>query len=76
MASTGPEMCVLFTIEFQINSPEDITINARADDNVIEGIEIPSHRFYLGVQWHPEFFLQTENPHMNLFLALITAAKL
>ena len=58
------------------NFPEGVIINARADDNVIEGIEIPDHRFYLGVQWHPEFFVQPENPNMNLFVALITAAKL
>ena len=58
------------------NFPESIIINARAEDNVIEGIEIPGHRFYLGVQWHPEFFVQTEDPNMNLFVALITAAKL
>ena len=58
------------------NVPEAIIINARAEDNVIEGIEIPDHPFYLGVQWHPEFFTQTGNPNMNLFMALIAAAKL
>ena len=58
------------------NSPEGAIINARADDHVIEGIELPGHPFYLGVQWHPEFFAERENPNMNLFLALITAAKL
>jgi putative glutamine amidotransferase len=29
--------------------------NAVAPDGVIEGIESSSHRFCLGVQWHPEF---------------------
>lgn len=30
-------------------------INATAPDGVIEGIELPSHPFCLGVQWHPEY---------------------
>lgn len=30
-------------------------INALAPDGVIEGIELPSHPFCLGVQWHPEY---------------------
>jgi len=37
--------------------PPEIVINARAPDGVIEGIEDPSRRFCLGVQWHPEFIL-------------------
>lgn len=37
------------------NLGQGITINARASDGVIEGIEDPSHRFCLGVQWHPEY---------------------
>ncbi len=57
--------------------PDTITVNAVADDGVIEGIEIPGYRFALGVQWHPEFFqaAQTANqPHKAIFEALIEAA--
>ena len=32
-----------------------VTVNARASDGVIEGIEYPAHPFCLGVQWHPEY---------------------
>ena len=32
-------------------------VNATAEDGVIEGIEAASYRFCLGVQWHPEFFI-------------------
>jgi len=32
-------------------------VNAVAPDGVIEGIELPSHKFCLGVQWHPEYFV-------------------
>lgn len=32
-------------------------VNAHTADGVIEGIEDPSYRFCLGVQWHPEFLI-------------------
>ncbi len=32
-----------------------IIVNATTTDGVIEGIELPSHPFCLGVQWHPEY---------------------
>lgn len=32
-----------------------VVVNATAPDGVIEGIEVPAHRFCLGVQWHPEY---------------------
>lgn len=32
-------------------------VNATTKDGVIEGIELPSHPFCLGVQWHPEYFV-------------------
>jgi putative glutamine amidotransferase len=33
---------------------EGLRVTAHAPDGVIEGLEDPSHPFYLGVQWHPE----------------------
>lgn len=35
--------------------PADVVVNAIAPDGVIEGIEYPSRRFCIGVQWHPEY---------------------
>lgn len=32
-------------------------VNAKTSDGVIEGIELPGHPFCLGVQWHPEYFV-------------------
>ena len=32
-------------------------VNALAPDGIIEGIEDPSRRFCIGVQWHPEFII-------------------
>jgi putative glutamine amidotransferase len=50
-----------------------VTVNAVAEDGVIEGIEDSKRRFCIGVQWHPEFTLSEGDA--RLFAALIDAAK-
>lgn len=55
--------------------PENLVINARAPDGVVEGIELPDRAFCLGVQWHPEFFLEDGDPNRALFDALVSAAR-
>lgn len=53
--------------------PETVAVSATAPDGVVEAIEIPGHRFALGVQWHPEFYGDgTSNPHAKLFDALVS----
>ena len=42
---------------------------ARADDGTLEAIEDPSHRFAVGVLWHPE-----AGEDMRLFEALVAEA--
>lgn len=48
---------------FQVNSshhqavktvPKTLKVSASASDGVIEAVEDPTRRFFLGVQWHPE----------------------
>lgn len=53
---------------------EGLMVNARAGDGVIEGIELPGHRFVMGVQWHPEH-LQDDLGMRALFEGLVEAAK-
>ncbi len=47
-------------------------VDAVAEDGVIEGIEDPSFRFCLGVQWHPEFLIDPGDA--RIFAALVAAA--
>lgn len=54
--------------------PDGITISARAPDGIVEAIELPDRRFAIGVQWHPEFFLEAGNPNFRLFEHLVDAA--
>lgn len=46
-------------------------INALSEDNIIEGIEAPNKKFFLGVQWHPETL--NDNNSYLLFKSFINA---
>jgi len=48
-------------------------VSARDDDGLVEAIESVSHRFAVGVQWHPEKE-DGGTAHLNLFRALVEAA--
>lgn len=37
-----------------------VVINALTSDGVIEGFEAPAYRFCLGLQWHPEFTITSQ----------------
>ena len=49
-------------------------VSARADDGVIEAIELPGHRFALGVQWHPEALRHLPR-HAAIYAGLVAAAR-
>lgn len=55
------------------NPAPDTIINATAPDGVIEGIELPSHPFCLGVQWHPEY--QVDEGDGKIFAAFVEACR-
>jgi putative glutamine amidotransferase len=48
-------------------------VNATAPDQVIEGLEDTRYRFCLGVQWHPEFFIDPGD--RRIFDAFIAACR-
>jgi len=50
-----------------------LKVNARAEDGIIEGIELESHPFCLGVQWHPEFNVSIADS--DIFSAFIKKTK-
>ena len=49
--------------------------SALAPDGIIEAIESPSHRFLLGIQWHPEFLFDRHPLHRRVFEAFLEAAR-
>ncbi len=50
---------------------ENLIISGTTGDEIIEAIEMPSHPFALGVQWHPESMYETTPSMKQLFHALI-----
>jgi putative glutamine amidotransferase len=43
-------------------------------DGIVQAVEVPTHPFLLGVQWHPEFLLYKPS-QLRLFRALVAAAQ-
>jgi putative glutamine amidotransferase len=52
-----------------------LIVSALAPDGIIEAIESPHHRFFLGLQWHPEFLFDRYPFHRRLFQAFLKAAR-
>ena len=51
-----------------VNLPgKDVCISARASDGTIEAVELGSHPFAVGVQWHPECMYRTSTEMRTLF---------
>ena len=49
--------------------------SATAPDGIIEAIELPTHPFFLGLQWHPEFLFERHLLHRRLFQTFLRAAS-
>ena len=54
---------------------EGVVVTGRATDGIVEAIEVPSQRYCLGVQWHPEYTWQTLSHDWRLFYSLVEAAR-
>ena len=68
-AALGERFDVLCSHHQAIRSlGRDLVVTATSDDGVVEAVELPGHRFVVGVQWHPE-----ELRDVRLFEAMIGA---
>lgn len=52
---------------------EGLVVTSRAPDGVIESVELPAKRYYIGVQWHPEEMAAEREDMMRLFRAFVEA---
>lgn len=52
---------------------EPLVAAARAEDGLVESVALPSKRFALAVQWHPEFNFETDENSRALFSAFVHA---
>ncbi len=73
---------IVDSLEYMVNSTHhqavskigrDIIVSAQASDGIIEAIELSTHPFCLGVQWHPEYCHISQD--QALFTAFIEACR-
>jgi putative glutamine amidotransferase len=57
------------------NVAPSMIASAVAPDGIVEAIESPTQRFFLGIQWHPEFLFERYRLHRQLFEAFLRAAR-
>ena len=46
---------------------DKLELCAMSEDGYIEGVYMPCHRFFVGVQWHPERMVRTDGAARRLF---------
>lgn len=51
-----------------------LIVSARAEDGLVEGLEVPGHPFGVAVQWHPEWLPDNERMQA-IFRAFVQAAS-
>ncbi len=75
---------IVRSVSMRVNSSHHQSVNvvapsliasALASDGIVEAIESPTHRFFLGIQWHPEFLFDRHPLHQRLFKAFLRAAQ-
>ena len=74
--------CLSADARFEANSTHhqavrdagDLVVTARSPDGIIEAVEDPSARFFLGVQWHPEAMVDHPG-HQAIYTRLVDVAR-
>ncbi|MGD8625793.1 MAG: gamma-glutamyl-gamma-aminobutyrate hydrolase family protein [Anaerolineae bacterium] len=57
------------------NVAPGLEVAARAEDGIVEALEVEGHPFALGVQWHPEELASEDARQQGLFDALVEASR-
>jgi len=74
---------ILGTTELSVNSrhnynigiAKNLKMTAISEDGIVEAIEDPNSRFYLGVQWHPELMDEYDINQGNIIKEFINSCK-
>ena len=71
----GTQSCAVNALHSQSvkNLGDDVVVSAVEPSGVIQAIEKRDHRFYIGVQWHPEYIPQSKT-QQELFRVLVRKA--
>jgi putative glutamine amidotransferase len=52
-----------------------LIVTGRTEDGIVEALESPTHRFVVGVQWHPEGMFSSDPVERKLFAAFVASAS-
>jgi putative glutamine amidotransferase len=76
-AAIGTQQVQVNTLHHQAlrDVAPQLSVSASAIDGLIEGVEIPDARFFVGVQWHPEELAEYNEPMRRLFQTFIESAR-
>ena len=64
-------LMTVFLTDFENAGMKAVGLNP--DTNLVEVVEIPTHKWFVGVQFHPEYSSTVLKPH-PLFVAFVKAA--
>jgi putative glutamine amidotransferase len=64
-----------FHREAVIEAGDDVIVSARADDAIVEAIELPHHPFAVGIQWHQELVTDPHHPAEQIFVGFVQACR-
>jgi putative glutamine amidotransferase len=54
---------------------QNVVVSAVAPDGVVEAIESPQYAFAVGVQWHPEYMMNTIPLHLGIYRTFVQKAR-
>lgn len=64
-----------FHREAVVEVGEELTVSAKAEDGVVEAVELASHGFALGIQWHQELLVGETHPGNRIFAAFVAECR-
>ena len=50
---------------------KELVISAFSSDNIIEAVEMPEHKFVIGLEWHPEYLMDSDS--IKIFDAFVNS---
>ena len=66
-------MNLIVIIKNKLEAAGMVATGLNPETNLVEIVEIPTHPWFVGVQYHPEYKSTVANPH-PLFVAFVKAA--
>jgi len=72
MGTIAPHACHCVHHQALDRVADGLEVTGRTDDGIIHAAEVPSHRWLVAVQWHPEDSADSDTEQQSLFHTLIT----